>query len=114
MKTGILFDLDGTLLNTLEDLTDATNYALAQFGFPPRTEREIRRFVGNGAQNQIRLSLPEGTDPKWIEEVLAVYKPYYTDHCQIKTKPYGGILPALKVLAEKYPVRKRSNLQSTL
>ena len=109
MKTGILFDLDGTLLNTLEDLTDATNYALAQFGFPPRTEREIRRFVGNGAQNQIRLSLPEGTDPKWIEEVLAVYKPYYTGHCQIKTKPYGGILPALKVLAEKYPVAIVSN-----
>ena len=109
MKTGILFDLDGTLLDTLEDLTDATNYALAQFGFPSRTVAEIRRFVGNGAQNQIRLSLPEGVDPKWIGEVLALYKPYYTAHCQIKTKPYEGILPALKVLAEKYPVAIVSN-----
>lgn len=109
MKTGILFDLDGTLLDTLEDLTDATNYALAQFGFPPRTVNEIRRFVGNGAENQIRLSLPEGVDPKWIGEVLALYKPYYTAHCQIKTKPYEGILPALKVLAEKYPVAIVSN-----
>ena len=109
MKTGILFDLDGTLLDTLEDLTDATNYALAQFGFPPRTVAEVRRFVGNGAENQIRLSLPEGADTKWIGEVLAVYKPYYTAHCQIKTKPYDGILPALKTLAAKYPIAIVSN-----
>ena len=59
MKTGILFDLDGTLLNTLEDLVDATNYALAAFGHPPRTRKEVRRFLGNGAENQIRLSLPD-------------------------------------------------------
>ena len=109
MKTGILFDLDGTLLDTLEDLTDATNYALAQFGFPPRTVAEVRRFVGNGAQNQIRLSLPEGADPAWIEPVLACYKPYYTAHCQNKTKPYDGILPALQTLAAKYPVAIVSN-----
>ena len=109
MKTGILFDLDGTLLDTLEDLTDATNYALEKYGFPPRTVAEVRRFVGNGAENQIRLSLPEGVDPKWIGEVLALYKPYYTAHCQIKTKPYEGILPALNALAEKYPVAIVSN-----
>ena len=109
MKTGILFDLDGTLLDTLEDLTDATNYALAQFGFPPRTVAEVRRFVGNGAENQIRLSLPEGSDTKWIGEALAVYKPYYTAHCQIKTEPYDGILPALKTLAAKYPIAIVSN-----
>jgi phosphoglycolate phosphatase-like HAD superfamily hydrolase len=59
MKTGILFDLDGTLLDTLEDLLDATNYALAEHGYPARTLKELRRFVGNGAQNQIRLALPE-------------------------------------------------------
>ena len=109
MKTGILFDLDGTLLDTLIALTDATNSALAKFGFPPRTVEEVRRFVGNGAENQIRLSLPEGADTKWIGEVLAVYKPYYTAHCQIKTKPYDGILPALKTLAAKYPIAIVSN-----
>ncbi len=109
MKTGLLFDLDGTLLDTLEDLTDATNYALAQFGFPSRTVAEVRRFVGNGAQNQIRLSLPEGADPAWIEPVLNCYKPYYTAHCQIKTKPYDGVLPALQTLVEKYPVAIVSN-----
>jgi len=59
MKTGILFDLDGTLLDTLEDLLDATNYALTTQGYPMRTLAELRRFVGNGAYNQIRLSLPE-------------------------------------------------------
>lgn len=109
MKTGILFDLDGTLLDTLEDLTDATNYALGQFGFPPRTVAEVRCFVGNGAQNQIWLSLPEGTDPKWIEPVLQCYKPYYTAHCQIKTGLYEGILPALEELSKKYPIAIVSN-----
>ena len=108
MKTGILFDLDGTLLNTLEDLLDATNYALAAYGYPPRTLPELRRFVGNGAENQIRLALPEDQkeDLPWV---LAAYKPYYTEHCQIKTKPYDGILPALAALKEKYPVAIVSN-----
>ena len=108
MKTGILFDLDGTLLNTLEDLVDATNYALAAFGHPPRTKAEVRRFIGNGAENQIRLSLPDDHKAD-LQQVLAVYKPYYTDHCQIKTKPYDGVLSALKTLAEKYPVAIVSN-----
>ena len=68
MKVGILFDLDGTLLDTLGDLTDATNYALGVHGYPERSISEIRRFVGNGAANQIRLSVPEGADH---EPVLA-------------------------------------------
>ena len=109
MKTGILFDLDGTLLDTLADLTDATNYALGQFGYPERTMEQVRRAVGNGAANQIRKSVPEGTPEETVQQVLAVYKPYYTAHCQIKTKPYGGILKALEVLKEKYPVAIVSN-----
>ena len=108
MKTGILFDLDGTLLNTLEDLLDATNYALAAFGHPPRTLPELRRFIGNGAENQIRLSLPEDQKDD-LQKVLAIYKPYYTDHCQIKTKPYDGVPDALKALGEKYPIAIVSN-----
>ena len=58
MKTVILFDLDGTLLDSLGDLTDSTNYALAQYGCPPRTMDEVRRFVGNGARELIRKALP--------------------------------------------------------
>ena len=107
--TGILFDLDGTLLNTLEDLTDATNYALGRFGFPARTLAEVRRAVGNGAANQIRKSLPEGTPEEMVQQVLAVYKPYYTDHCQIKTRPYEGIIEVLEILKQKYPVAIVSN-----
>ena len=72
MKTAILFDLDGTLLNTLEDLTDATNAALAMFGYPPRTTEEVRRFVGNGAWHQIRMAVPETADDTAAEQVLAL------------------------------------------
>ena len=108
MKTGVLFDLDGTLLNTLEDLSDATNYALAQFGHPPRTLMEVRRFIGNGAENQIRMSLPDDNKED-LQQVLALYKPYYTAHCQIKTRPYEGVLPALNILREKYPIAIVSN-----
>ena len=107
--TGILFDLDGTLLNTLEDLTDATNYALMQFGYPARTLEQVRRAIGNGAANQIRKSLPEGTPEETVQQVLSAYKPYYTDHCQIKTRPYEGVLEALEILREKYPVAIVSN-----
>ena len=109
MKTGILFDLDGTLLNTLEDLLDATNYALTQCGYPPRTLWELRRFVGNGAENQLRMSLPEDASPAELQRVLNIYKPYYTEHCRIKTRPYQGIPEALTVLKDKYPIAVVSN-----
>ena len=109
MKTGILFDLDGTLLNTLEDLLDATNYALAQCGYPKRTLPELRRFVGNGAENQIRMSLPAGASPEEVGRVLRIYKPYYTAHCQVKTRPYDGVLEALEVLKAKHPIAVVSN-----
>ena len=107
--TGILFDLDGTLLDTLEDLLDATNYALGVHGYPERTLPELRRFVGNGAYNQMRLSVPEGTAPEKIQQVLDTYKPYYTAHCQNKTKPYEGIPEVLTALKEKYPTAIVSN-----
>ena len=109
MKTGILFDLDGTLLNTLEDLLDATNYALEVCGYPKRTLPELRRFVGNGAENQIRMSLPAWASPEEVQRVLKIYKPYYTEHCQVKTRPYDGIWESLAILKEKYPIAVVSN-----
>ena len=109
MKVGLLFDLDGTLLNTLEDLLDATIYALRTHGYPERTLPELRRFVGNGAENQIRLSLPEGADAETVQKVLAVYKPYYTDHCQIKTAPYPGVPELLERLKGEWPMAIVSN-----
>lgn len=103
MKYGILFDLDGTLLDTLEDLTDATNYALAQFGCPERSLDYIRSVIGNGALRQITLALPQENAPD-PQEVLKVYKAYYNTHCNVKTRPYPGIPEALAELAKKYPV----------
>ena len=77
---GIVFDLDGTLLNTLTDLTDAVNYMLKNHGFPLRRQDEIRRFLGNGARNLITKSLPEGIDGETLEDCLAEYSAYYTTH----------------------------------
>ena len=106
MKTGILWDLDGTLLDTLADLTDALNYAMDRFGYPRRTMEDVRNFIGNGARRLIALSVPDGAD---VDAVLAVYKTYYDAHCQIKTRPYEGIPEALAALAQKYPMAVVSN-----
>ena len=108
MKTAILWDLDGTLLDTLDDLLDATNHALYQFGQPPRTRAELRRFVGNGAENQIRLALGDHARDL-LQPVLKTYKAYYTEHCRIKTQPYAGVTEALAKLGEKYPMAIVSN-----
>ncbi len=109
MKIGILFDLDGTLLNTLEDLTDSVNYALAQYDCPPRTVEDVRNFIGNGAKKLIERSLPGRENDPDVDEVLATYQAYYKTHSKIKTRPYDGVTEALAVLTKKYPVAIVSN-----
>lgn len=109
MKIGILFDLDGTLLNTLEDLTDSVNYALAQYDCPPRTLEDVRNFIGNGAKKLIERSLPGTDNDPDVDAVLATYQAYYKTHSQIKTRPYDGVVEALGKIAEKYPVAIVSN-----
>ena len=108
MKVGILFDLDGTLLDTLEDLHDAVNYTLRHFGCPERTLEEVRCFVGNGAAKLIDRALPGNSGAPSREEALAVFREYYSAHCQIKTKAYPGILQALSALKE-HPMAIVSN-----
>ena len=98
MKVGLLFDLDGTLLDTLGDLRNSVNVALAQFGYPQRTLAQIRSFVGTGARNLSRLSMPEGKDN--VDEVLAAFQAHYKDHCNIETGPYAGIPAALEELKD--------------
>jgi len=98
MITTIIFDLDGTLLDTLEDLTDSVNYALEKYGFPERTIDEIRSFVGNGIANLIARVLPEGTENPQYDEVLKTFREYYALHCKDKTRPYEGILQMLDML----------------
>lgn len=109
MKIGVLFDLDGTLLNTLEDLTDSVNYALAQYDCPPRTVEDVRNFIGNGARKLIERSLPGKENDPDVDEVLATYQAYYKTHSQIKTRPYDGVTEALAKIREKYPVAIVSN-----
>ena len=106
MKTGILWDLDGTLLDTLEDLADAVNFALQQFGYPERSIEEIRCFVGNGARRLIERAVPTGGD---VAAVFDTFHTYYDAHCRIKTRPYDGITAALQKLGEKYPMAVVSN-----
>ena len=104
--TGILFDLDGTLLDTLEDLTDGVNYALRTLGYPERSLEEVRAFVGNGAKKLMDLAVPDGVNG---DEAYGIFRAYYDTHCQIKTKPYAGIPEALETLKGKYPIAIVSN-----
>ena len=87
----VLFDMDGTVLDTLRDLHAAANRALAEFSLPPMSLDETRRRVGNGSRRLIELSVPEGTAPARIDEILAWYLPWYNAHANDTTAPYPGI-----------------------
>lgn len=108
MKTAILFDLDGTLLDTLGDLHAATNAVLHSFGYPERTLDEVRRFVGNGARVLIQQAVPAGEEHN-VDAVLAAFQVYYAAHCDILTRPYPGIPELLAQLGERYPLAVVSN-----
>lgn len=99
--TTIIFDMDGTLLNTLEDLTDATNYALREMGMPERTIEEIRTFVGKGVKKLMECAVPGGTENPQFEETFAKFKEYYGIHCNDKTRPYEGTLALLRELKQE-------------
>lgn len=87
----VIFDLDGTLLNTLEDLKDSVNFALGKAGMPLRSMEEIRRFVGNGVMRLMELSVPGGKENPEFEKVFAAFKEYYSLHCNDKTGLYGHV-----------------------
>ena len=106
MKTGILFDLDGTLLATLEDLHASTNHVLRSFGYPERTVDEVRRFVGNGARRLMDQAVPAGVD---AQAAFDAFQSWYPNHCQIQTRAYEGIPEALEILKKKYPIAIVSN-----
>lgn len=91
----VIFDLDGTLLDTLQDLADSANYALRTCGCPERTVEEVRAFIGNGVGRLIHLAVPENTPPEAEAECLAVFRAHYLTNMAHKTAPYPGVLPML-------------------
>lgn len=97
----VIFDLDGTLLNTLEDLKDSVNYALKQCGMPERTYDEIRHFVGNGVKRLMELSVPQGMENPQFEEAFSLFKEYYNRHCNDKTGLYPGIRELMEELKKR-------------
>ena len=96
-----LFDMDGTLLDTLADLADAINHILKQYGYAPCTVEQARQRLGNGARKLIAAMLPQGEETPGFEALLQAYKDYYQAHACIKTVPYPGIPEMLETLRQR-------------
>ena len=101
MKKVIIFDLDGTLLYTLEDLMNSVNYALNKYAYPTRTMEEISSFVGNGVKHLLKQALPQGIEDNEFEQCFDCFKEHYSEHCCELTHPYEGVLETLKILKDK-------------
>lgn len=97
----VIFDLDGTLLNSIEDLCDSANAALAEMGYPQRTLEEVRAFVGNGVGKLMERAVPQGTAEEKGAEALKIFRRHYNEHMEDKTRPYPGVPELLKKLKEQ-------------
>ena len=97
----IVFDLDGTLLDTLDDLCNSVNYALARHAMPQRSQKEIRSFLGNGIASLMRHAVPEGTSEEKFNEAFQTFRQHYVEHCLDLTQPYEGIMPLLDQLRKR-------------
>lgn len=94
----VIFDLDGTLLDTLEDLTDSVNAALSKYGYPQKTIEQIRSYVGNGIRNLIQKCIDGGTQNPDYEKVFQAFREHYKMNCSNKTKPYDGVCDLIQKL----------------
>lgn len=101
MNYGVIFDLDGTILNTLDDLADAGNHVLSELGYPTHDTQEYRYFVGNGIPKLIERILPENTSKEMYEQTYEQFCSYYDKHMYDKTKPYSGVTEMLLELRER-------------
>lgn len=101
MKKTAIFDLDGTLLYTLEDLTDSTNYALQKFNFSKCTVEQVRSYVGNGVYKLIERALPLGSENPDFQNCLETFKKHYKENMYNKTRPYDGIPEMLAELKKR-------------
>ena len=101
MYNTFIFDLDGTLLNTLDDLAASVNYALRTHGMPERTLDEVRSFVGNGVRLLMERAIPEGSVNPRFEETFATFRAYYMEHSLDTTRPYDGIPEMIHALKQR-------------
>lgn len=101
MIRSILFDLDGTLLDTLDDLANSVNYALRTHHLPERSHTEIRSFLGNGIRNLMLDAIGRGMSDEAFEPVFQTFRTYYVEHCLDKSKPFAGIIDLLKALQQR-------------
>ena len=97
MYEAVVFDLDGTLLDTLDDLHASVNFALDSHGLKPRTKDEVRAFIGNGVKKLVQRA----SNREEVDELLATFKAHYGEHCKDKTKPYDGVMETLALLQER-------------
>ncbi len=95
-----VFDLDGTILDTLDDLADSTNAVLERYHLPCRSRDEVRQFVGNGIHKLIERAVQPETDVETVEKIYLDFLPWYRTHCAVKTRPYAGIPELLRHLQE--------------
>lgn len=98
----VVFDLDGTLLDTLEDLAGSVNFALRENGYPERTLAEVRLFLGNGIRYLMRCAVPAGIGGEAYEKTFACFRQHYLVHCLDKTRPYAGVPDLLKDLKARH------------
>ena len=96
-----IFDLDGTLLNTLKDLAASTNYALRSAGMPEHSVEDVRRFVGNGVKKLMERAIPQGLENPKFDETYATFRKHYLEHSLDTTKPYDGIPEVLAELKRR-------------
>ena len=94
----VIFDMDGTVLDTLEDLTVSVNYVLSKFNMPEHSEEEYRKFFGNGIKYALKCAVTEETPEEVIEEMLPIFREHYNEHCLDRTKPYDGIIELMSML----------------
>lgn len=98
MYTTFIFDLDGTLLDTLDDLAASVNYALQAHGMPVHSIDDVRRFVGNGVRKLMERAVPDGADNPLFEEAFATFRQHYMTHSLDTTRPYQGVPETLAAL----------------